>query len=111
MIESVGFWEETYANAWSAFDHLLHDDWFLRFARGYLCDLAGQIDRKGVDKMTDSVPEPVILDSLEDTIFRAMSVLAGMQLDLFTPLKDGPLSANQIAASIGVETTKLRPLL
>ena len=61
--------------------------------------------------MTDSVPEPVILDSLEDTIFRAMSVLAGMQLDLFTPLKDGPLSANQIAASIGVETTKLRPLL
>jgi SAM-dependent methyltransferase len=61
--------------------------------------------------MTESIPGRVILDSLEPTVFRAMSVLAGMQLDLFTPLKDGPLSAGQIAASIGVETTKLRPLL
>ena len=61
--------------------------------------------------MTDAMPEPVILDSLEDTVHRAMSVLAGMQLDLFTPLKDGPLSADQIAASIGVGATKLRPLL
>jgi len=61
--------------------------------------------------MTDAIPEPVILDSLQDTVFRAMSVLAGMQLDLFTPLKDGPLSADQIAASIGVQTAKLSPLL
>jgi hypothetical protein len=61
--------------------------------------------------MTDAVPEPVILDSLGDTVCRATSVLAGMQLDLFTPLKDGPLRADQIAASIGVETTKLRLLL
>jgi predicted O-methyltransferase YrrM len=61
--------------------------------------------------MTDAIPEPGILDSLHDLVFRAMSVLAGAQLDLFTPLKDGSLSADQIAASIGVETTKLRPLL
>lgn len=61
--------------------------------------------------MTDSIPEPVILDSLFSMVFRAMSVLAGMQLDLFTPLKDGPLSADQIAASIGVRATRLRPLL
>jgi SAM-dependent methyltransferase len=62
--------------------------------------------------MTDSIPEPVIIDSVTgDMIFRATSLLAGTQLDLFTPLKDGPLSADEIAASIGVETTKLRPLL
>ncbi len=61
--------------------------------------------------MTDSIPEPVILNSLHEMVFRAMSVLAGKQLELFTPLKDGPLSADQIAASIGVGTTRLRPLL
>jgi len=61
--------------------------------------------------MTDAIPEPVILDSLNDAVFGAMSVLAGMQLDLFTPLKDRPLSADQIAASLGAEATKLRPLL
>ena len=61
--------------------------------------------------MTDAIPEPVILNSLNDTVFRAMSVLAGKQLDLFTSLKDGPLSADQIAASIGVQTAKLSPLL
>ena len=62
--------------------------------------------------MTDSIPEPAIIDSVTgDMIFRATSVLAGMQLDLFTPLKDGPLSADQVAASIGVQTAKLHPLL
>jgi hypothetical protein len=61
--------------------------------------------------MTESIPEPGILDSLHDMVLGAMSVLAGTQLDLFTPLKDGSLSADQIAESIGVETTKLRPLL
>lgn len=61
--------------------------------------------------MTDSIPEPVILNSLNEMVFRAMSVLAGKQLDLFTPLKDGPLSADRIAASLGVEAIKLRPLL
>jgi SAM-dependent methyltransferase len=61
--------------------------------------------------MTDSIPEPVILDSVDDMIHRATSVLAGTQLDLFTSLKDGPLDADQIAESIGVAKTKLRPLL
>ena len=61
--------------------------------------------------MADSVPEKVILDSIAEPVYRATSVLAGMQLDLFTRLKDGPLSAGQVAATIGVQTTKLRPLL
>ena len=61
--------------------------------------------------MEHPTPEPEILDSVDDLIHRATSVLAGTQLDLFTPLKDGPLTAAQIAESIDVETTKLRPLL
>lgn len=61
--------------------------------------------------MADSIPEPVIINAMGDTVYRGMAILAGMQLDLFTPLKDGPLSAGQIAASLGVEVVKLRPLL
>jgi SAM-dependent methyltransferase len=61
--------------------------------------------------MTDAMPQPAILYGVDDLIHRATSVLAGTQLDLFTPLKDGPLSADQIAKAIGVETIRLRPLL
>jgi hypothetical protein len=61
--------------------------------------------------MMDTTPEPVILDGVDDLVYRACAVLAATQLDLFTPLKDGSLSAAQIAESIGVEMTKLRPLL
>lgn len=39
--------------------------------------------------MSDAIPEPVILNSLNEMVFRAMSVLAGKQLELFTSLKDG----------------------
>ena len=38
-------------------------------------------------------------------------MLAGMQLDVFTPLKDGPLTTEQIADAIGVGPTRLRLLL
>ena len=34
-----------------------------------------------------------------------------MQLDVFTPMKDGPLTAEQIAAAIGVGPSRLRLLL
>ncbi|UCG24858.1 MAG: methyltransferase domain-containing protein [Chloroflexota bacterium] len=61
--------------------------------------------------MTGSKPQPLILDSLDELVYRATTTLAGIQLDLFTALKDGPLSAAQIAESIGVETAKLQPLL
>jgi SAM-dependent methyltransferase len=38
-------------------------------------------------------------------------MLAGMQLDLFTPLKSGPMTAEQLAAAIGVSPARLRLLL
>jgi SAM-dependent methyltransferase len=44
-------------------------------------------------------------------IFPAMAMLAGMQLEVFTQLKDGPLTASEIASAIGVNANKLGPLL
>jgi DNA-binding IclR family transcriptional regulator len=38
-------------------------------------------------------------------------MLAGMQLDVFTRLKAGPMTAEQIAAAIGVGSSRLRLLL
>ncbi len=61
--------------------------------------------------MTDSKPPSTILSSVWDSVLRSFVVLAGMQLNLFTPLKDGPLSASEIADAIGVDVIKLRPLL
>jgi hypothetical protein len=47
----------------------------------------------------------------EAAIYPAMAMLAGMQLELFTALKGGPLTAEEVAAAINVKSTKLRPLL
>jgi ubiquinone/menaquinone biosynthesis C-methylase UbiE len=38
-------------------------------------------------------------------------MLAGMQLDLFAPLKNGPMTAEQVATATGVGSEKLKPLL
>jgi len=40
-----------------------------------------------------------------------MAMLAGMQLDVFTPLKDGPMTATALANALDVRPEKLRPLL
>jgi hypothetical protein len=69
----------------------------------YCATCLDKINGREEGNVTDSIPEPVIVDSMGPTVYRGMAVLAGMQLDLFTPLKDGPLSAVQIAASLGVE--------
>jgi SAM-dependent methyltransferase len=61
--------------------------------------------------MAALAPQPVILDSLDALVYRATNVLAGIELDLFTPLKNGPLTTAQIADAIGVEAARLRPLL
>jgi 2-hydroxy-4-(methylsulfanyl)butanoate S-methyltransferase len=44
-------------------------------------------------------------------VLPAMAMLAGMQLDVFTPLKAGSLTTEEIAMAIGVNSAKLRPLL
>ncbi len=54
---------------------------------------------------------PVTIDGLADAVFPAMAMLAGMKLDLFTPMKNGPLTTDEIAAEIGVPHRQLGPLL
>ena len=54
---------------------------------------------------------PETINRHEAAIYPAMAMLAGMQLDVFTPLKDGPLTGAEIAAAIGVKPAKLAPLL
>lgn len=44
-------------------------------------------------------------------VYPSFAMLAGMQLDLFTPLQFGPLEAKTLAKALGVLEDKLTPLL
>jgi SAM-dependent methyltransferase len=55
--------------------------------------------------------EENLIPGLTAAVYPAFALLAGMQLDLFTPLNDGPMSVEQIAAGLGVGSAKLKPLL
>jgi 2-hydroxy-4-(methylsulfanyl)butanoate S-methyltransferase len=44
-------------------------------------------------------------------VYPSIAMLAGMQLDLFTPLGDGPMTETALAQALGVQARKLRPLL
>lgn len=61
--------------------------------------------------MAESLPEPSTISRLEMAVHPSFALLAGMKLDLFTPLQDGPLSSEEIATEIGVGEAKLKPLL
>ena len=61
--------------------------------------------------MADFPPRPETINKIRFGADAAFAMLAGMQLDVFTPLKDGPLSAEQVAAAIGVKAERLRMLL
>jgi hypothetical protein len=51
------------------------------------------------------------IEKMATSVYPPFALLAGMQLDLFSPLKDEPMSADQIAANLGVASGKLKPLL
>jgi hypothetical protein len=51
------------------------------------------------------------IEKIATSVYPPFALLAGMQLDLFTPLKNGPMSARQIAAAIEGDSTKLKALL
>ncbi len=57
----------------------------------------------------DSRPDTV--NKLRAAADAAFAMLAGMQLDVFTPLKAGPMTAEQIASAIGVGPARLRLLM
>ena len=58
-----------------------------------------------------SPPQPTTIQKLSTAVYPSFAMLAGMQLDLFTPLKDGPMTAEQLADALGVKAEKLSPLL
>ncbi len=61
--------------------------------------------------MERSPLKPETIQGLSTAAYSASALLAGMQLDLFTPLKGGVLGGEQIAAAIGVNPARLNPLL
>ena len=44
-------------------------------------------------------------------VYPSFAMLAGMQLDVFTPLKDQPMNADSLASVLKVKESKLSPLL
>jgi SAM-dependent methyltransferase len=61
--------------------------------------------------VNESPPKPKTITRLFDAVYPSFAMLAGLELDLFTSLKDGPLTIEQLADAIGVQAVKLRPLL
>ncbi len=62
--------------------------------------------------MPESGPQtPDTINRLIGGVYPAMAMLAGRQLELFTPLGGGPMSASALAESLGVRPDKLSPLL
>src|ERR1051326_2925611 len=56
-------------------------------------------------------PHPTVIQHLASAVYPSFAMLAGMQLHVFTPLKDGPLTAAQVAALLGVNAERLSRLL
>lgn len=61
--------------------------------------------------MKDPEPKPVTIQKLGSAAYPAFAMVAGMELDLFTPLGKGPMTAEQLAVSLGVKPAKLSQLL
>src|SRR5438093_3577420 len=61
--------------------------------------------------MEPRVPRPDTIQALRWGADAAFALLAGLQLDVFTPLQGGPLTPAQLAEAIGVGPARLRLLL
>ena len=61
--------------------------------------------------MTSPPQKPETIDRLDITAQTAFAMLAGMQLDVFTPLGNGPKTGEEIAETIGVNAAYLERLL
>jgi hypothetical protein len=59
---------------------------------------------------TDQV-KPATIQRLQDAVSPAFALLAGMQLDLFTPLADAELTPAELAVRLGVDANRLSRLL
>lgn len=63
------------------------------------------------DSSSEKTVRPTAITRNIYSVFPSLAMLAGMQLDLFTPLKDGSLDAETLAAALDIRTDKLAPLL
>ncbi len=57
------------------------------------------------------LPPPSTIQGHAYAIYRPMAMLAGMQLDVFTPLAAGPMTAAELSKTLGLRPDKLSPLL
>jgi SAM-dependent methyltransferase len=76
-----------------------------------ICDLVLLSSVGVVSRGMPLAPEPTVIKKVATTVYSSFAMLTGMQLDVFTPLKDGPMSAEQIADAIGVKPSRLKQLL
>ena len=63
------------------------------------------------EKKTGTRPLPTTIQKLAGGVLPAFAFLAGCQLDVFSPLAAGSLTAEQIADSLAVNVTQLSPVL
>ena len=61
--------------------------------------------------MTNAPRRPETIEKLNSAVYPSFAMVAGMQLDVFTPLQDGPMSVEHLAAALALQPHKLRPLL
>ena len=61
--------------------------------------------------MSKDPPSREIFDKLVDTPYPAFAFVAGVKLDVFTPLGEGPKNAEELASILKVDPQKLSPLL
>jgi SAM-dependent methyltransferase len=61
--------------------------------------------------VSEETPKTDIFFQIRNGARATAAMLAGMKLDLFTPLKDGPLNAEQLSNKLEVNAAKLAPLL
>ena len=61
--------------------------------------------------MTLQSPTSEVIDGLTGGVGPALALLAGMQLDVFTALSDGPKATDELAVVLSVGSFRLTPLL
>jgi 2-hydroxy-4-(methylsulfanyl)butanoate S-methyltransferase len=57
------------------------------------------------------LPPPSTIQRHAYAIYQPLAMLAGMQLDVFTPLAKGPMSTAELSKTLGIRPDKLSPLL
>ncbi len=61
--------------------------------------------------MQENTPRPETINRLRSAVSPSFALLSGIQLDVFTCLKDGPLTAEDAAKALKVHPDKLEVLL